>query len=256
MIPLRDILPTSRRPYVTYTIIGINVAMWIVELGQGAEMRAFIETWGMTPARFFGDGGMQVWLTPLTSMFLHGGWMHIIGNMWFLWIFGDNVEDVLGHAGFAAFYVVGGLGAAFLQFVLTLGSGIPMVGASGAIASVLAGYMSFFPYARVQTVLILFIFIRIIEVPAFLFIFVWFGFQLLSGCSSIGMQGAGTAWWAHIGGFIVGFLIALSYKKWMLRRGRNLPGQRGGLFTFHMHHPRRRPPREDDLMPPRGGWHN
>lgn len=256
MIPLRDILPTRRRPYVTYTLIGLNSIVWLVQVLQGAHLDEFILTWGMTPARFFLDPGWQVWVTPLTSMFLHGGWMHVIGNMWFLWIFGDNVEDAFGHVGFLGFYLMGGLAAALLQFLFTMGSTIPMVGASGAIAAVLAGYMCFYPHARVLTLLFIFIFIRIIEVPAFLFIFVWFGFQLLSGCSSLAGMGAGTAWWAHIGGFIAGFAVARFVKKRILRRGRNLPEADGGMFTFHVRRPGRRPLDDDDLMPPRDAWHD
>jgi membrane associated rhomboid family serine protease len=254
MIPLRDILPTRRRPYVTYALIGMNCAVWILQVAQGASGDAFIETWGMTPARFWDEPGWQVFATPLTSMFMHGGWMHIIGNMWFLWIFGDNVEDAFGRWRFVLFYLAGGLCAALLQFGLTLTSPIPMVGASGAIAAVLAAYLCFYPHARVQTLLFLFIFIRIVEIPAFLFIFVWFGFQLLSGCSSLAAAVTGTAWWAHIGGFLAGYLIARWWKKRLLRSGRNLPGADGGMFTFRIRTRGRRPPPPDDLMPPRDGW--
>ncbi len=258
MIPLRDILPARRRPFVTYALIAANCLVWLVQVLAGGEgMRGIIETWGMTPLRFVTEPGSNVWVTPFTSMFLHGGWMHVIGNMWFLWIFGDNVEDAFGHVGFFVFYLVGGLAAALLQFTLTASSNVPMVGASGAIAAVLAAYMCFFPLARVQTLLFFFIFIRIIEVPAFLFIFVWFGLQLLSGCSSLAlMSSGGTAWWAHIGGFVAGYVIARIVKKKILVMGRNLPSGRGGMFTFHAYRPGRRPPREDDLMPPRDGWTN
>jgi membrane associated rhomboid family serine protease len=254
MIPLRDILPTQRRPLVTYTLIGLNSTVWIVQVILGDRGDAFIAQWGMTPARFLAEPGPQVFLTPITSMFMHGGWLHIIGNMWFLWIFGDNVEDVLGRWRFVLFYLMGGLAAALLQFGLTMKSPVPMVGASGAIAAVLAAYMCFFPFARVQTLLFFFIFIRIVEIPAFLFIFVWFGFQLLSGCSSLAVAHTSTAWWAHIGGFLAGYFIARWWKGRIARRGRELPRTGGGLFTFHVHRRGGRVPPRDDLMPPRNGY--
>jgi membrane associated rhomboid family serine protease len=254
MIPLRDILPTRRRPWVTYVLIALNSIVWLVEVAHGARMDEFVMRWGMTPARFFEEPGLQVFLTPFTSMFLHGGWLHVIGNMWFLWIFGDNVEDAFGRGRFVAFYLLGGLAAAFLQFALTMKSPVPMVGASGAIAAVLAAYVCFFPHARVQTLLFFFIFIRIIEIPAFLFIFIWFGFQLLSGCSSLAVAHSGTAWWAHIGGFLAGYLIARWWKGRLGSTGRQLPSTSGGLFTFHVRRRGDRVPPPDDLMPPRDGW--
>jgi len=252
MIPLRDILPTRRRPVVTWAIISLNAAVWIVEVFHPSGTEAVVERWGMTPALFFTEPGPRTFLTPFTSMFMHGGWLHVIGNMWFLWIFGDNVEDAFGRVRFAAFYVVGGLAAALLQFAVSMGSGVPMVGASGAIASVLAAYLCFYPHARVQTLIFLFFLIRIVEIPAFIFIFAWFGFQLLSGCTSLAVQ-TGTAWWAHIGGFVVGYLVARWWRGRLAREGRSLPATTGGLFTFHVHRRGDRIPPPDDLMPPGGG---
>jgi membrane associated rhomboid family serine protease len=253
MIPLRDILPTRSRPYVTYVLIGVNSVVWIFQVLHGARMDELVSRWGMTPARFFVEPSLQVFLTPFTSMFMHGGWLHVIGNMWFLWIFGDNVEDAFGKVRFVAFYLVGGLAAAFMQFGLSMSSPVPMVGASGAIAAVLAAYMCFYPFARVQTLIWFLIFVRIVEIPAFLFIFVWFAFQLLSGCSALAIAHSGTAWWAHIGGFLAGYFMARWWKGRLPGRGRELPRSSGGLFTFHVHGRGGRVPPPDDLMPPRGG---
>jgi len=252
MIPLRDILPTRKRAWVTWGLILANSLVWLFEvlLGFRGLQDEFVAQWGMTPLRFFVEPSVQVWFTPLTSMFIHGGWLHVVGNMWFLWIFGDNVEDAFGHLGFAVFYLFGGLGAASLQFAFTTGSDIPMVGASGAIAAILAAYMSLYPFARIQTLLFFFVFVRIVEIPAFLFIFIWFLFQLLSGCTSIGAV-TGTAWWAHIGGFIAGWLIARWWKSRRASRGDALPASGGSRFHFHVHRPRSRPG-PDDLMPPGG----
>jgi len=222
MIPLKDRLPSRTRPMVVYAIVAVNCAAWVYELAIGRSgLERFLLEWGFVPLRLAADGDPQKWVTPLSSMFLHGGWMHLVGNMWFLWIFGDNVEDALGHVVFVLFYVLCGLGATLLQLAFSLGSGVPMIGASGAIAGVLGAYACFFPRARVLTLVPIFIFIQFIEIPAIVFILLWLVFQLVSGCTSIGLgAGAGgVAWWAHVGGFAAGWLFARAWRTLVLRRG-------------------------------------
>jgi len=221
VIPLRDLNPVSTRPVVTYAIIAINVVVWLLEvfvwLGQGdGAMQALIYRYGVVPWYLVHDPHVGSWITPISSMFMHGGWMHVIGNMWFLWIFGDNVEDALGKARFVAFYVLCGLAAVAAQVAIDPSSQIPMVGASGAIAGVLAAYVTLYPRARILTLVPIFIFIQFMELPAFLFIFVWFGFQLLSGYVSLGTVGqemGGTAFFAHIGGFVAGLALVRIMRK-------------------------------------------
>jgi membrane associated rhomboid family serine protease len=233
MIPLKDILPSKSRPVVVISLIALNAGMWAIELMQGARLDGFLVDWGLVPARLLAEGDPVKWLTPLSSMFMHGGWLHIISNMWFLWIFGDNVEDAFGHAGFAAFYLACGLGAALMQFLITMGSTVPMVGASGAISGILGAYACFFPRARIVTLLPIFIFIQFVEVPALIFVVLWFMLQLLSGCATLGMGSAGgVAFWAHIGGFIVGWLVAYAWKRRLMRLGREIYPSRDALFTF------------------------
>jgi membrane associated rhomboid family serine protease len=150
MIPLKDILPSKSMPAIVFLLIAANAGVWVIELLQGRHLNEFVMTWGFTPLRMLAAQEDPVkWVTPLSSMFMHGGWLHIIGNMWFLWIFGDNVEDAFGHAGFIAFYLACGLGAAAMQFLLSMNSPVPMVGASGAISGVLGAYACFFPRARI-----------------------------------------------------------------------------------------------------------
>lgn len=211
MIPIRDENPTRTQPVVVWVLIAMNVAIFLFEWSLG--QRGFAEftfRWGVVPARLLTGHGALDFLTPLTSMFMHGGLMHIAGNMWFLHVFGDNVEDALGRGRFVLFYLICGLAAVAAQVLIDPSSTVPMVGASGAIAGVLAGYVRLHPRARVLTVVPIFIFLQFIYLPAFLFIFVWFGFQLLSGLVSIGSIGqnvGGTAFFAHIGGFVAGFLL-------------------------------------------------
>jgi len=142
-----------------------------------------------------------------TSMFLHAGWLHLVGNMWFLWIFADNVEDILGHFNFLIFYIACGLAASFAHFIVNLNSAVPAVGASGAIAGVLGAYIVMFPRARVLTLVPIFIFLEVVEIPAFVFLGIWFIYQFFLGMMSVGSYGAGVAFWAHIGGFIAGVLL-------------------------------------------------
>lgn len=248
MIPLRDINPVQTRPVVTYVLIAINVVVWLCEvavlLTAGPhELGVLVSEWGMVPDKLLGPGHPMDWLTPLTSMFMHGGWFHVIGNMWFLWVFGDNVEDALGRPRYVAFYVLCGLAAVVAQVAIDPGSSVPMVGASGAIAGVLAAYVVLYPRARVLTLVPIFIFIQFVELPAFLFIFVWFGMQLLSGYASLGDMGeGGTAFFAHIGGFIAGLALVFLLR----RRGR---GTRSGRRVVHRPGRRREPWSLDDRPP-------
>jgi len=218
VIPLRDLLPTRSRPVVTYGIIAINVAVFLVQLLLGqADGERLVRQLGVVPAVLTTmdlatpnslGGAMGALVTPITSMFLHGGFMHILGNMWFLWIFGDNVEDEIGRGRFIVFYLLGGLCAAALQVASDPASTTPMIGASGAISCVLAGYVTLHPRARVVTLVPIFILLTTVEIPAFFFIFVWFGIQLLNGLGSLVMVAheGGVAWWAHVGGFVAGLL--------------------------------------------------
>jgi len=145
-----------------------------------------------------------------TSMFLHAGWLHLVGNMWFLWIFADNVEDILGHFNFLIFYIACGLAASFAHFIMNYHSVVPTVGASGAIAGVLGAYIVMFPKARILTLIPIFIFLEVMEIPAFVFLGIWFIYQFLLGMMSVGSYGAGVAFWAHIGGFLFGILLIRS----------------------------------------------
>jgi membrane associated rhomboid family serine protease len=170
-----------------------------MQLGQ------FFMTWGLVPARIsFGEG----YVTFVTSMFLHGGWMHLIGNMLFLYIFGDNLEDRMGHGRYLGFYLLSGLAAAGLQMAADPGSMIPMVGASGAIAGVMGGYLLLFPKARVDVLLIIVVFIRIFPIPAWIMLGLWFALQLFGGVTTL-TDGGGVAYWAHAGGFLAGGLLAM-----------------------------------------------
>lgn len=208
MIPLRDRNPTTTTPYVTYALLAVNVAVFLYELSLGPLMQTFVERFGVVPF-FLTSGAVPGSLvTPVTSMFLHGGWAHILGNMWFLYVFGDNVEDRLGHARYLVFYLASGLGAAALQVAIDPSSTVPMVGASGAISGVLGAYAALFPGARVLTLVPIFVFIQFIELPAVLLIAGWFLLQLLQGVLSLGVSAqGGIAFFAHIGGFVAGLAL-------------------------------------------------
>jgi membrane associated rhomboid family serine protease len=215
MFPIRDHNPSGRTPYVTYALILANVGIFLAywsSLTSDAQLNAFFYTWGLVPRALIQGGSYE---TILTSMFLHGGWMHLIGNMWFLWIFGDNLEDELGHPKFLGFYLLSGLAAALLQVAVSPTSPIPMVGASGAIAGVMGGYLLLFPKARVDVLFIFVIFFRIFPIPAWIVLGVWIGLQLFSGASTPTDSG-GVAYWAHIGGFVAGFVLMVVP---LIRRG-------------------------------------
>jgi membrane associated rhomboid family serine protease len=205
MFPIRDTQPSYSRPVITTLIIALNVAAFLYEITLDPFSRNhFIQIYGLVPARFH-------FSSVLTSMFLHGGWMHIIGNMWFLWIFGDNVEDVLGHSKYVVFYLLCGLAAGMTQVLFSPGSRLPMVGASGAIAGVMGAYLIKFPHSRIVTLVFILFFVTTVEVPAVLMLLYWFAIQLFSGVGTIGYshlsQQGGTAFFAHIGGFVAGMIL-------------------------------------------------
>ena len=221
--PLKDENPTTRPPIVTISLILICVLVFFLEISSGQQgMQQIIYKFGLIPSSLLGLSQLPPNLdvvpasfTLITSMFLHGGWMHLIGNMWFLWIFGNNIEDELGHGRFLLFYILSGFGAAALQIIIGPNSDIPMVGASGAISGVLGAYMLLYPKARILTLVFLGFFITMMRVTAIWFLGIWFGMQLLYGLASAGGTGGGIAWWAHIGGFLagVGLLYVMRQKK-------------------------------------------
>ncbi len=208
MFPIRDHNPSGGRPFVTLLLIAVNVAVFLAYwLGLPSEwaVQRFLFDWGLVPQVVTSGRRIE---TLVTSMFLHGGWMHLIGNMWFLWLFGDNMEDQLGHLRFAGFYLLAGLAAAALQIAADPGSGLPMVGASGAIAGVMGGYLLLFPKARVDVLFIFLIFFRVFPIPAWIVLGFWFGAQLVSGAVTPSDAG-GVAYWAHAGGFLGGLVLTL-----------------------------------------------
>lgn len=216
MIPLGDTIRARRFPLVNWLIIIANAAAFYYELRiEPASLNSFIHTWGLVPGRFWAEP-QTAWVAVFSSMFLHGGWLHIISNMWILFIFGDNVEDRMGSSGYLLFYLLSGVAAALLQAFLLPNSQVPMIGASGAIAGVLGGYLVLYPRARILSLVpIVFIF-TIIEVPAPLFLMFWFASQLFSGVlslSGVGAAGSGIAWWAHIGGFVFGLLSVFLFAR-------------------------------------------
>lgn len=204
MIPIRDSQKAGNRPIVNHILIGINVLVFILELSQGSRMSAFLYEWGLVPARYTTEMQttfFQQLFTPVSFMFLHGGWMHILGNMWMLWIFGDNIEDALGSRSYLLFYMICGLVSGLSHFLAAPASQVPVVGASGAIAGVMGAYFALYPGSRILT---LFPPVFIFEIPAFLFLGIWFFLQLFS---AVGGSAGGIAWWAHIGGFVMGFFL-------------------------------------------------
>jgi membrane associated rhomboid family serine protease len=230
VIPLRDINPTRTTPVLTYLLIAVNVAVFVYQVTlptQQAEL--FVRRYGLVPALLTEGEYVGSYITPFTSMFMHGGWLHLILNMWSLYIFGDNVEDSLGKPRFVLFYLIAGLGAAAAQTLMNPSSAVPMVGASGAIAGILAGYMKLFPGAKIVTLIPLFILVFVREIPAVFFIVIWFALQVLSGLSSLGLEDpelAGIAFFAHIGGFVVGLgLIRPLRPQRNLTRGFRRPEQ-------------------------------
>jgi membrane associated rhomboid family serine protease len=222
VIPLRDAVPAESFPAATMLLIALNVLTFVYELSLGSELDMFILQYGAVPLRFSWAwqredvSTVKRFLPLFTSMFLHGGWLHLGGNMLYLWIFGDNVEDRLGHVRFLLFYFACGLAAALTQIYVHPTSRIPMVGASGAVAGVLGAYLILFPYARVLALIPILFFFQIVELPASLFLIFWFLMQFLSGAVSItgdpDLTG-GVAWWAHIGGFVGGVALGFMFPK-------------------------------------------
>ena len=218
MIPIRDDIPSSRFPAVTLAIIGLNFLAFFQELRLGPQLQDYLLVHGVIPARYTVPDiarlfTMREQVSALfTSMFLHGGWLHLLGNLWTLWIFGDNVEDRLGRARYIGLYLAGGIAAALMHIFTNPGSAVPTIGASGAIAAVMGSYFRFYPFARVQTLIPPFFFGPTFVLPAVLFLGWWFLLQFFNGTLSLGMGGpgfSGVAWWAHVGGFMFGLLVSL-----------------------------------------------
>jgi rhomboid family protein len=232
MIPLYDENPAIRPPIFTVAFMVVCVLVFFYQVGSSAQdAEAFILRFGLIPSVLLGDvrlppelAGVPASFTVVSSMFLHGGWMHLIGNMLFLWIFGNNIEDVLGHGRFILFYLLSGFGAAALQVWADPASQAPMIGASGAISGVLGAYMILFPRARVLTLVFLGIFITTVRIRALWFLGGWFAMQWFNALASGAAEG-GVAWWAHIGGFIAGALALLILKphKYIFGGGRKGP---------------------------------
>lgn len=209
MIPLRDVIPSRTTPWVTLAIIGLNVAVFVVELSLSPEDRTrFFFAYGLIPAHFS-------WASAVSSMFLHDGWLHIGGNMLSLWIFGDNIEDRLGHFRFLVFYLLVGLAAVLAQTASDPTATLPLIGASGAIAGVMGAYFVTFPTSRVLVLVFLLFFVDVVEIPALLYLGFWFLLQLVEGVGRIGMSGAtgGVAFWAHSGGFLSGIAGVWLFKR-------------------------------------------
>jgi len=204
MIPLRDTQPSYSPPIVTVIIISLNILVFLFQISLDPyERNYFIGAYGIVPDRLN-------YSSIVTSMFLHGGWMHLIGNMWFLWIYGDNVEDVLGHGKFAMFYLLCGIAAGLVHILLNADSRIPTIGASGAIAGVMGAYLVKFPHSKIITLVIIVVFVTIVEVPAVFMLIYWFAIQIFSGVGSIGYSNVskgGVAWFAHVGGFLTGMML-------------------------------------------------
>jgi membrane associated rhomboid family serine protease len=205
MFPVSDVIPSRSTPYITVSLIVLNTVGFLYELQLNeSQLQFLVREYGVVPASFS-------WLAVLTSMFLHGGWLHFAGNMLYLWIFGDNVEDRLGHGRFVLFYVFCGAAAAFGQAVTQPYSLVPMIGASGAIAGVMGAYFVLYPHSRVLTAVFILFFLDLIEIPAIFFLGIWFLMQFFSGIGSLGSSAAdgGVAFWAHVVGFIVGVVVGV-----------------------------------------------
>ena len=218
MLPLRDNIPSSRFPAATLGIIAVNVLVFLHELKLGPHLEQMMSTFAIVPARYTRPDVAHLFTASeqvfafFSSMFLHGGWIHLLGNMWILWIFGDNVEDRLGRTRYVMLYLASGVAASVLHIFTNAGSEVPTIGASGAIAGVMGAYFRFFPTARVETLIPPFFFGPTFVFPAVLFLGWWFLLQFFNGALSLGVRGpgfSGVAWWAHVGGFLFGFSVCL-----------------------------------------------
>jgi len=220
MIPLYDTIRTRQFPFINWLLILANAAVFWYELQFGENaLQNFIFTWGLIPAELLSKP-QQEWLTVFTAMFLHGGWFHIISNMWVLYIFGDNIEERVGSIRYLLFYLLSGIAAASLQVFILPSSSVPMIGASGAIAGVLGAYLVSFPGSRIASIVPIFFIFTIVEVPAILFLILWFASQLYSGLFAMqGSAGSGIAWWAHVGGFLFGLIMVPFFRRRTVYRG-------------------------------------
>lgn len=225
MFPIRDHNPSGRTPYVTYALLAANILIFISYWSLFSQPRLLNQLYfdfALIPARI--SAGDNV-LGLFTSMFLHGGVMHLVGNMLFLYIFGDNLEDEMGHVGFAVFYTLAGLAAGLTHVVAAPYSPVPTIGASGAIAGVMGGYLLLYPKARVDVIFIFIIFFKVIPIPAWIVLVIWFALQLVGGLGST-VDGAGVAYWAHAGGFVAGLLLTVPI--WLRRGGTTFWGKTAG----------------------------
>lgn len=221
MFPLRDTIPSRSFPIITILLICVNLLIFFYEFTLGPQVESLISSLGVIPAHFSNflslspRGWLRLILTLFSSVFLHGSWFHVISNMWYLWIFGDNIEDRTGHLRFFVFYLLCGLLAGITHIVMNPLSEIPTIGASGAVAGVMGAYIVLFPRSKITTLIFLVIFIQIVRIPAIIFLGFWFILQILSGTLSLGIieQSSGVAWWAHIGGFFTGMIIVFLFKK-------------------------------------------
>jgi membrane associated rhomboid family serine protease len=203
MFPISDVIPSRTRPVVTISLIALNTLMFLYQIQlEHVALQQLVFEYGVIPARFS-------YADVVSSMFLHGDFLHFIGNMVFLWIFGDNVEDRLGHVGYLGFYFASGTIAAMAQVFADPTSFLPMIGASGAIAGVMGAYFLLYPHSRILTAVFVFVFLDIIEIPAIFFLGVWFLLQVVHGAMSTGIEGGGVAFWAHAGGFAAGVVVGL-----------------------------------------------
>jgi membrane associated rhomboid family serine protease len=210
MIPIRDEIPTRRFPVVNYLLIAVNILVFVLMWLAGSAQEALVYQFAMIPSNFTNGVDLGDISDIFTSMFMHAGFAHIAGNMLYLWIFGDNIEDRLGHAGYLIFYLVGGIVASLAHLLTNPGSQIPTVGASGAIAAVLGAYLVLYPRSRILTFIPLGFFMRLTMVPSIIVLGLWFILQLFSGVLSLGgAEVGGVAFWAHIGGFVAGVVMAI-----------------------------------------------
>lgn len=270
IFPFHDDNPTRRTPFVTFAIMGVNAVVFLGSIQLSPVDRGVL--WyvrGFVPARIAGliDDGppevdlgtvppdlrehvlafdpvrnvvvlrplseRQTLLSLLTCMFLHGGWLHVIGNMWFLWIFGNNVEDRLGHVAFVLFYLLGGLFASACHWMIAPHSTTPVIGASGAVATMLGAYAVTWPWARVKSLVFLFVIVTVIDLPALLVLGAWFLIQLLSATHAANLDvGGGVAWWAHVGGFLAGLVLMPLLSALVVPAGDEGPSERPDLFNF------------------------
>jgi membrane associated rhomboid family serine protease len=208
MIPLRDVIPSRTTPWVTMALIGLNILVFIREITLPAgAVEQFIFRYGLVPAEFS-------WVALVTSMFVHAGWLHVGSNLLSLWIFGDNVEDRMGHGRFLLFYLLAGAAAALLETQFHLESEVPLVGASGAIAGVMGAYLFMFPRSRIHVLVFFLFFIDVVEIPAVVFLGLWFLMQIVGGVGRVAQEAGtgGVAFWAHVGGFVTGVVAAFFFR--------------------------------------------